>query len=167
MARKVVKPEKPAEPGADDLQVLHPDISLKIAGRELVVREYGFVEGLKLRPRVQPLLDDLYVLLEQQQKLDLEQIVVILGKYADLVMELVAIAADVELEFLLNPKLTQNEGQALLMAWWAANGPFYLRALVDRKHAEVAAEEARRRAGAMSMQPSPPRDTEPQQPSVG
>ena len=32
MARKVEKPVKPAEPGADDLQVLHPERSPIIAG---------------------------------------------------------------------------------------------------------------------------------------
>ena len=60
MARKVVKPEKPAEPGADDLQVLHPERSPIIAGRQVTVREYGFIEGLGLRPLAQPFLDELH-----------------------------------------------------------------------------------------------------------
>ncbi|MDF5999802.1 hypothetical protein P4050_15915 [Pseudomonas aeruginosa] len=64
MGRKVEReqPPGPAAQGADDLQILHPEREIEVAGRKLTVREYGFVEGLRLRPMIQPLLDDLYAI---------------------------------------------------------------------------------------------------------
>ena len=169
MARTVEKPKPKKEiappaasAGDNDLQVLHPEGALQIAGRDLVVREYGFIEGLQLRPRVQPLLDDLYKLITGGG-LELEQIIVVLGQHVDLVVELEAISADVDVEWMRT--LNQQDGQDLLMAWWSVNGPFYLRALVNRAHAERGAAEARRRAGQTSTPPSSPPDTEPPLPS--
>ncbi|CAD5107238.1 DUF6631 family protein [Zestomonas carbonaria] len=157
MAERVAKKKAAPDQGADDLQVLHPEVSLQVAGRDLVVREYGFIEGLGLRPRIQPLLDDLYELI-QAQKLELEQIIVTLGRHHALVAELVAIAADVDVAWL--GTLNQWDGQRLLMTWWGVNGPFYLRSLVERAQAERVEAEARRRVGATSTPPSSPADTE-------
>lgn len=166
MAKKVAKPQEsaPNTAGADDLQILHPEVRVQVAGREVVVREYGFIEGLRLRPTVQPLLDDLYALMKGRS-LELEQIIVVLGKHADLVAKLISIAADVDGDFLNS--LTQRDGQLLMMAWWSVNGPFYLSALVDRAAAEQLAEQqARRHAGATSTPSSSPLDTETLPPSA-
>ena len=155
MAEKVVKPSA-AAPGADDLQVLHPERSATIAGRELVVREYGFIEGLGLRPTVQPLLDDLYAQISGGGVPALEQILVMLGQHHQLIQELVATAADVEPEWVAG--LNQYDGHLLLMMWWGANGPFYVRSVLNRVVAEKA--EAAVRAGRTSTPPLSPPDTE-------
>ncbi|HBO4355100.1 TPA: hypothetical protein L4U31_002858 [Pseudomonas aeruginosa] len=157
-------PAVPGTPGEDDLQVLHPDITVTVAGQSLVVREYGFVEGLQLRPRVQPLLDDLYALLKGEA-LELEQIVVVLGKHAELTIQLVAQAANVDVGFVQS--LNQVDGQRLLMAWWTANGPFYVRGQAERVQVEAAVEKARLHAGATSTQPSSQEDTEASSSSAG
>ncbi|MFU4637262.1 hypothetical protein ACM71F_30855, partial [Pseudomonas aeruginosa] len=63
MGRKVERETQPApatDPGADDLQILHPERTLEVQGRMVTMREYGFVEGLKLRATMQPFLDDLH-----------------------------------------------------------------------------------------------------------
>ena len=64
MARKkqadIVAPASaPAEVGADDLEVLHPDRTATIAGRAVTMREYGFIEGLKLAPLYKGIVDDI------------------------------------------------------------------------------------------------------------
>ena len=153
--RKIITaPEPPAAAGADDLQVLHPERRATIAGRDVVVREYGFIEGLALRPLAQPLLDDLYAQITSGMP-DLEQILVLLGRHHAIVQELVAKAADVEPEWL--DTLNQDEGYLLLMLWWGANGPFYVRSAVQRAVAHRTAEALR--AGQTSTQPSPAPDT--------
>lgn len=154
MARKktgVIKaPEAPAAEGANDLQVLHPNLVAILNGREVTVREYGFVEGLQLQPLLQPFLDGLYELAKANSIPALEHIVGLIGHHTEAIMEAVAIAADVELAELQALK-SQLEGRALLMKWWTANGPFFYRCVLDRIMAEKQLE--RLRAGATSTPP--------------
>lgn len=168
MGRKVEGPAKAApvqDAGAEDLQVLHPNRTLSIAGRDVTIREYGFVEGLGLRPLMQPFLGDLYAVTKVAGLPDLEAILGVLGKHAEVVAELMAIAADVELEWV--HQLPPRQGNALLYAWWTVNGPFFVDAVMDRIRGELAVEEQRKaRAGQTSTQPSLPEGTEPQPPSV-
>jgi len=169
MGKKVAPPAKssPAsKAGENDLEVLHPERTLQIAGQDVTVREYGFVEGLRLRPLMQPFLDDLHALVKGGKELPaLEEIMVVFGKHYEQVAELMAVAADVDLEWV--HQLDSRQGHMLLYAWWTVNGPFFVGAVVDRIRAEAAAEAERKaRAGRMSMQPSSPEDTEPQPPSV-
>lgn len=46
MARKVTR--KKSATGAEDLSVINPDRTIIIAGRDVVMREYGFFESLEL-----------------------------------------------------------------------------------------------------------------------
>jgi hypothetical protein len=149
--------------GSDDLQVLHPNQVVVIGGQSITVREYGFVEGLQLRPKIQPLLDDLYVLIKGGP-IDMEDVIVLLGNHHVLTTELVAIAADVDQAFLAG--LGQRDGYKLLMAWWAANGPFYLAALMERREFDRAVAAARKDVGATSIPSSSPGDTELPTPSA-
>lgn len=162
MAKRVAKPQKLAEPGADDLQVLHPERSPTIAGRQVTVREYGFIEGLGLRPLAQPLLDDLHAQIAGGGVPELEQILVILGKHHLAIQELVATAAGVEPEWV--GALNQDDGYRLLMTWWTVNGPFFMRSVLNRVVAEKATAAVR--AGRTSTPPSPPQGTEAPTPSV-
>lgn len=133
-------------PGADDLEVLHPERRATIAGCEVTVREYGFVEGLRLQPLVEPIIADLQGLLGSGVP-SLEAVLAILGQHADTVVALMAVAADVDEEWIAG--LSQDDGHLLLMLWWGANGPFYLRSAAMRRLAAA-------RAGATSTPPSSP-----------
>lgn len=130
------------EAGADDLEVLHPERLLTIAGREITVREYGFVEGLRLLPVAEPIIASLQGDLSRGTP-SFESIMGAIAQHADVAVRLMAIAADVDAEWI--ESLSQDEGQLLLMVWWSVNGPFYLRTAATRQ--AVAA-----RAGATSMQ---------------
>lgn len=143
---------------ADDLEILHPERELTIKGRKLCVREYGFIEGLRLRPLLQPFLDDLHsIALNEDRVPDLSEVTVLLGVYADLVVQAVAKAADVEPDWING--LSQDEGELLLMAWWGANGPFFVRTVVRRILIKKQAQAEAERAGQMSMPSSVPQAT--------
>lgn len=137
MAKKLSR----AKPRADDLDILHPERTLTLAGRELTVREYGFVEGLRLRPLMQPLLDDLHQAIATGKLPELEQVLVILATHYEASLDLVAVAADVERAWL--DKLTQDEGYLLLTVWWSVNGPFFLRSVIQRIAAAAVTRAAR------------------------
>ncbi|UQY32654.1 hypothetical protein K8U54_12960 [Pseudomonas fulva] len=138
-----------ADAGANDLEVLHPDRPVTIAGREVVVREYGFIEGQRLLPMLKPFLDDLKTLLVNDEPLRIGDVQTFLGCHIDAITEAVAIAADVDQEWMAS--LNQDEGQTLLMIWWSVNGPFYVRSAHGRIQADQAVAKAV--AGLTSTQP--------------
>lgn len=161
MARKiapktrVTAPAKPA--AADELDILHPERSATLGGRRITVREYGFVEGLRLRPLMQPFTDALHRLMQDGQPLPYEQALSLMAEHIDSVLELVAVAADVELDFV--QQLSDDDGQTLLMLWWGANHPFFLRRVQSRLQIERLEALGRNSAGAPSTPPSSPTAT--------
>ncbi|PKM31731.1 MAG: hypothetical protein CVV07_01050 [Gammaproteobacteria bacterium HGW-Gammaproteobacteria-11] len=136
----------PAADGADDLAILHPDLSVKIAGRAIVMREYGFIEGLKLNPLYKPFVDDLHDQVVSGGVPPLNEIVGIMANHTDSIEQLIAAAADVELDWVRG--LNDKDGSELLYLWWTVNAPFFMRRVFDRIRADRAVAAAR--AGATS-----------------
>ena len=157
MAEKL--PPTPPEPGAEDLAILHPERTLEIAGREITVREYGFVAGLRLRPLMQPLLDDLRSLVVAGASADMGAIMALLGTHWQATLALAAEAAEVETDWV--ESLDAEQGELLLTVWWSVCGPFLWRNVIGRIAADrIAAELARARAGQTSTSPSSPPDAD-------
>lgn len=153
-------PPAPPEPGAEDLAILHPERKLEIAGREITVREYGFVAGLRLRPLMQPLLDDLRGLVRDGSSTDLGAIMAMLGTHWQATLTLAAEAAEVERDWV--DGLDAEQGELLLTVWWSVCGPFFWRNVIGRIAAErIAAELAKGRAGRTSTSPSSPPAADP------
>lgn len=167
MAELVDEPRQSApgnQAGADDLQVLHPNRSLEIEGKQVTVREYGFVEGIRLRTAMQPLINDLYAITKASGVPEVEVVLGILGKHDDLLVHLMAVAADVEESWIRT--LPYRPGKHLLYVWWAVNGPFFFGEATDRLLQERYVEQVKALAGRTSMPASSPVDTELQPPSV-
>lgn len=149
-----------AEPGAEDLAILHPERTLSIAGREITVREYSFIAGLRLRPLMRPLLDDLHRLVLAGESADLGAIMALLGTHWQATLQLAAEAAEVEREWI--ESLDAKQGELLLTVWWSVCGPFFWRNVIGRVAADrIAAELARARAGRTSTSPSSAPDAAP------
>lgn len=146
MARKVREAAPVAAPGADDLEVLHPEREVTIAGRQLVMREYGFVEGLKLRPLYAPLIETLKPVLAEGELPDLEQILDLLVQHADALPQLMAAACDQPVEWVAG--LGHEHGHNLMLVWWGVLGPFFVRSAAGQLLSERL--RAMRRAGATS-----------------
>jgi len=161
MARKITprtRVKAAANPAAaDELDILHPERSARLGGRQITVREYGFVEGLRLRPLMQPFTDDLYRRMRDGQPLQYEQALDVMAAHIDVVLQLVAIAADVDLDFV--QRLSDGDGELLLMLWWGANHPFFLRRVQARLQIEQLEAAAAGSAGAASTPSSSPTAT--------
>ncbi|WP_286806195.1 MULTISPECIES: DUF6631 family protein [unclassified Marinimicrobium] len=147
MAKRVdKKPAQDSAPdGADDLAILHPEHTLTVGGEKVTVREYGFVEGLRLRPKYQPLLDALYDIMVGERAPELDAVEAVLAEQLDTTLDLIAVAADVDRSFIED--LSNEDGQRLMDAWWAVNSPFFLRSVFKRAAQERALS---RHAGATS-----------------
>lgn len=157
MAEKVERKAPAArKPVADDLAVLHPDREITIAGRPLVVREYGFVEGLRLRAVSEPFLAALYAAAKDDGQIPgFVGIEAVLADHAECVVQLVAASARVESEWIMG--LSDEDGYRLMQEWWLATGPFFIRRLVQRLAIDQA--KAARPGGPASMTPSSAPDT--------
>ncbi|MEO6933840.1 MAG: DUF6631 family protein [Collimonas sp.] len=150
------QPKPKADKGAD-LDVLHPNREAVIAGRKVTLREYGFVEGLRLRPLTKPFTDDLYAVFFNGIVPDYEQVLDIIGRHADTVMELAAKSADVEVEWVRT--LSHADGDLLLLLWWGANSHFFIQNLLRRSGIEQEVARLQRLAGATSTPHSLPTTT--------
>jgi hypothetical protein len=125
--------------GAEDLQTIHPDIEVEIAGREIVMREYGHIEGLQLRPRMAEFTRDLHELIVgSKSELLFEDIFDMAGAHVEAVRFAMAQsmaepgkpanAADIE----WISALGALDGERAMEAWWTACGPFFLRRVTKR-----------------------------------
>lgn len=154
---KIIKPPKTKKATGADLDVLHPNREATIAGRKVVLREYGFIEGLRLRPLIRPFTDDLYALYRNGPPPGYEEILDIIGRHADTVIELAAVAADVEVGWAR--KLSSADGDLLLLLWWGANSHFFIQNLLRRLGIEQEVERLKHLAGATSTPLSSPTTT--------
>ncbi|AGG89930.1 DUF6631 family protein [Rhodanobacter denitrificans] len=154
MARKVTARKSPSAPppsGADDVAVMHPDVTLTIAGREITVREYGFVDGLRVRAQTRPFLLALEQLFGAGEGLA-DDVLAVVGEHYDLMRGAIAQSAGVDVAWI--ESLGDTDADRLLMAWWTVCGPFFLRQLIRRS-----GERTRRIeliAGPTSISTSPP-----------
>lgn len=169
MAKKI--PRRAPPPAAaktaapDPLAILHPEREVFLAGKVVTVREYGFVEGLKMRATAQPFLDALYAFAAQDGHAPtFQEMELLVAEHSDCVLRLVARAADVSPEWI--ESLTDEDGYRLMQEWWLANAGFFTRRVVQRLATERAV--ARLRAGgASTTRSSEPATAEPPPTSVG
>lgn len=175
MAKKLGKsdqaktPSAPADAGADDLMVLEPNAALPIGKRKVVVREYGFIEGLRVRSFMRPFSADLVAMFESGSDVLTEDVMDLIAEHLVLVRQAMAQSISApdkdycqeDIDWINS--LTDADGDLLANTWWGVNGLFFVRQAVRR-----AAEKARRKivAGATSTQPSPPQGSE-RQPNSG
>lgn len=151
--------------GAGDLEILHPERVLEIAGVKVTMREYGFVEGMRLAGTAAPVVHDLASIggadLEGGM-LQYARLQAVFSQHVDAVTAMVAQACDQSVAWVQG--LDDADGQALLLAWWAANGPFFVRRVLLELQMRLAGMAS---AGASSMPPSPPPATAPSNNSGG
>jgi hypothetical protein len=147
----------PATEGADDLAIIHPDVTETIAGRRITVREYGFIEGLRVRAFMRPFTADLAAVFAAGGEALVEDVLDLLGDHIDVVQQAIAqsiatpgeLASDEDLAWVRG--LDDADGDLLVNLWWGVCGLFFVRQVVRRT-----AERARRAAfaGATSTAPS-------------
>ncbi|WP_445364394.1 DUF6631 family protein [Microbulbifer sp. ANSA003] len=140
MAKKLEK--KASAESQDDLEILHPERTLTIAGEVITVREYGFVEGLRLRSLAAPFLKALHQVMGNGAALSLEAVLDIIAEHHEITLQLMAIAIDRDNDWLHD--LNDPDGNRLLMTWWAVTGPFFLRSVQQRRIAELVASRAQK-----------------------
>lgn len=122
-----------------DLDVLHPERALTVGGRAVTVREYSFIEGLRIQQRVRPIVAGLEAAAEGGD-VSMDVLDELVARHTDDVLALVAQACDQPVEWVRG--LSDEDGQALLLAWWGVCSRFFIRRLVMRRAWQAAQQPA-------------------------
>ncbi|KEH07070.1 hypothetical protein GY14_30165 [Delftia tsuruhatensis] len=143
-----------------DMEVLHPERELQLAGEAVVVREYGNVEWLRLLPRAEPLVATIAQALQADESPTYEQALRTIAEHVDGLLPLIAQAVDREPAWV--DTLAPAEVEMLLMTWWGVNAHFFVQRAINRVAVAMRASEAREAAlaGVPFTQPSSPTATD-------
>lgn len=122
--------------GADDLAILAPDGEVTIGGEKIVVREYRFFEGLRLKVTARSFFDGLYELLggddpqQDSKPPSFDDILELVANNEGIVAGMVATSIDRPLDWV--EKLGEADGDNLLLTWWNVNADFFFRSVFRR-----------------------------------
>lgn len=184
MARKVDARDQPTAPqgaaGNDDLDILHPERTLTVAGRTVSVREYGFFEGMDMRIVAKDFFDALYALFGAAGPAPAyDEVEEVIAAHRPAVIGMVAAAIGPNPDAVADKQaaaqahadtvrwvagLDDAAGDALLVTWWMVNAGFFLRRMM-RRAAQAALSPRARSAGAGSSTDSSPVATSAPSPS--
>jgi hypothetical protein len=161
MARRVEKKAKAAPKGAaavnadQGAEILQPNREIQVAGETIVVREYLYFDGLKLKAWAKPFLEDLYALFGQGDAApSFDDIAELLGRHEETVVQMVAQSVGKTPEWLR--ELGEADGDLVTLTWWMVNSGFFTRPVMRRA---IAARLAGRSPGPASTTSSPAADT--------
>lgn len=162
MARKIgntrhPQPTADAQRAAEELDILHPERVLTFAWGKVVVREYGGIEWMRLRAVARPIVDSLAALLAAGVPAAYEAALDVLGANMDAVLTLLAAATDESTATIQG--LAPDELDDVLLAWWGANGRFFLHRAANAVMVTRAEVQIAQSAGPSSTQPSSPTAT--------
>ena len=152
MATKLPAAPASETAAADDLAILHPDRTLVLGGRTIVLREYGFFEGLDVADRAAGFIADL-ITASDDGALRYAHVRRLFGRHRAVIPVIAAQAGDVEVAWL--GALPPDELELYLATWFAVNAAFFVReVLAELREAQLLAAGAS--AGAISSPDSPP-----------
>lgn len=126
MARKLDKaaPAAAEQPSAaEQLQVLDPNLALTVAGRDIVIREYGFHEGLAVAHKASGFIADMQASCKDGS-LRYTRIRRLFGVHADVVTAIAAQAADVEVDWVR--ALKGADAELFMSAWFSVQTGFFV-----------------------------------------
>jgi len=119
-----------AQEGDDDVAILFPERSTTIAGVPVTMREYRWVEGMRMQALIAPIIDKLAVLAEQEKLMEAACLDAVFTDHADDLPLLIATACDQSVEWV--ETLNDVDGRNLRLLWWIVNIPFFVPRVSDR-----------------------------------
>lgn len=136
-----------------DLAILHPEQAITLRDRTVVVREYGYIEGLRLQAGVRLFLAALYAKFDnagappsgfEVRELFADHSITVqwliaqaITPYPESNDALEAFAHEIAANATWVAKLNDIEGDALLTVWWGVNAGFFTRRLREMRMAAI------------------------------
>lgn len=152
MAKKIGTVRPAAAPAAADekadlaneLEVLHPERVVKLSDgkRKLMVREYGHVEWMLMLAEWEPLIAAIAEQLRAGAEVSYEQALGVIAQHIEPMLPLIGQAAGLTPDEIR--ALAPDDGERLFLAWWSANGRFFVVRAANRVRMELSEAAARR-----------------------
>lgn len=155
MARRLPPQQQAAAgdtPAADQLAELVPNLPITIAGRDLVIREYGAFEGLEVAAQAAGLVSDM-VAIGRVRELTWSEMRRLIGKHSGEALAIAARSADVEPDWVRG--LNRQDLEQFLSAWFGVNVGFFVHEVLAQLQDE-AVRKALAQAGTKSSPASQP-----------
>jgi len=121
-----------SEQDNNDAEVLFPDRDLILStGEQVTVREFRFLEGLKIEREARPLIEHLQQAGESgSEHAPIEILEQLLSEHQELLVRLIARACDRESAWL--ETLSDSDGTVVMLTFWEVNSGFFMRRLQMR-----------------------------------
>lgn len=129
---------------ANELEVLHPERVVKLSDgkRKLMVREYGHVEWMLMLAEWEPLIAAIAEQLRAGAQVSYEQALGVIAQHIEPMLPLIGQAADLTPDEIR--ALAPDDGERLFLAWWSANGRFFVVRAANRVRMQGHEAAARR-----------------------
>lgn len=111
----------------NDADVLFPNIEVKIKNEVITVKEFSFIQGMKINAIAQPMIKDLSSFFTDENA-DFSAMSSVFDAHAELLIHLMSISSTMPVEWF--ETLTDSEGQSLLMTFWSVNKSFFINRLL-------------------------------------
>lgn len=138
----------------DDMELLFSDRELRVAKEQVTVKEFRYLEGLQAAALARPIIGamrDAFV--TGGEEVSIEALDTVIGEHYGVWLELVSMATGKPVEWL--SALSDRDGTQLSLAFWEANGPFFMRRLVLAEAVRAQAMENPSRSPSSSASSSP------------
>lgn len=140
---------------ASELDTLLPEQTVRLAGVNVTLREYTFMQGLRVDNIAGPVVDGLSALFLDRDSADgfeLSELAAVFGAHPQIMSQLLSISCEMPVNWVEN--LSDADGQQLLLTWWAVNRFFFTRRLVQEMAARQAAKKAADRLAGPKSSPA-------------
>lgn len=141
-------PPASSEPDDAGLDVLVPDVTTTIAGREVTFREYGVLEGMQVVGAAEAFIADL-VERCRGGEFSYGRVRPVIGQHIDTVVALVARSTG-QPEAWIRGITDRQQIESLLMTWFGVNAGFFVREVVAALQLELLERAAKDRTGSTS-----------------
>jgi Family of unknown function (DUF6631) len=115
----------------DQLNIMFPDRDIQLSGEPFTVREFSYIESIKLASKSVGLINSLAGILSDQSTVKLSDVETAIADNIEDWIFLLAASIGEEPDFVA--QLDDKAGTVLSMAFWEVNGPFLLRRVMASK----------------------------------
>lgn len=134
---------------ATEEEILFPNADLEIGGETVTVREFGFVESMKLEPIAYPIIQALADIGEEWDTVGHTEVMRVIADHDEAYARLIAASVNRPLEWV--QRLSDKDGMTLSTAFWKVNNGFFVRRLLTLMLPKLVQRAKREQAGAASL----------------
>lgn len=127
---------------SEEANILFPEYRLQLDGREVIVREFTFAQGLRLEVVAAPIIRALVAVADWAQ-VDHHAVMSLIADHSDAYFALVSESTGIPVEEIM--QMTDRDGQEVAIAFWEVNSGFFIsrvlrRLMQDQVNAQASAK---------------------------